>query len=42
MRKTDGIFVVKRSFEKLDFFPITYRKKWLYEANMEQISDSKC
>ena len=42
MRKTNGIFVVQWSFEKLDFFPITYQKSWLYNANIEQISNSKC
>ena len=26
MRKTNGIFVVLWSFEKLDFFPMTYQK----------------
>ena len=42
MRKTDGIFVVKWSFEKSDFFPIAYPKKWLYNPNIEQIFNSKC
>ena len=37
MRKTDRIFVVLWSFEKLDFFPITYHKSWLYNADIEQI-----
>ena len=30
MRETNGIFVVQCSFEKLDFFPITDQKSWLY------------
>ena len=25
-----------------DFFPITYEIKWLYNADIEQILDSKC
>ena len=40
MRKSNGIFVVKWSFEKLDFFAITYQKNCLYDTNIEQIS--KC
>ena len=42
MRKINGIFVVSWSFEKLDFFPITYPKSCLYDASIEQISKSKC
>ena len=42
MRKTNGIFVVQKFFEKLDFFPTTYQKSCLYDANIEQISKSKC
>ena len=41
MRKTDGIFVVNWSFEKLDFFPTTYQKSRFYNANIKQILNSE-
>ena len=44
MRKTNGIFVVKWSFEKLDFFPITYQKSGFMTLILSkfQISNYKC
>ena len=40
MRKTNRILVVK--FEKLDFFSDYLSNIWLYNTNIEQISNSKC
>ena len=34
--------LISKGFEKKDFFSITYQKSWLYNANIEQISNSKC
>ena len=42
MRKINGIFVVRWSFEELDFFSDYLSKIWLYNTNIEQISNSKC
>ena len=39
MRKTNGV-VVQWSFEKLDFFFNYQSKSWLFNANIEQISNS--
>jgi hypothetical protein len=40
MRKSNGLFVVQLNFEKLDFSN-TDHKSWLYNTNIEQISNSK-
>ena len=41
MSKTNGNFVVPKSFEKLDFFQLLIKKSLLYNANIEQILNSK-
>ena len=37
----NGIFVVQLSLEKLDFLGIADQKSWLYNTNIEQISNFK-
>ena len=41
MRKTNGSFVFNWSFEKLDFFPITYQTYLPYNINSEEILNYK-
>ena len=42
MRKTNGIFVVYEVLKNLIFFSNYLSKSWLYNTNIEQISNSKC